>query len=248
MNILITAGASALAQDLASALSHEHDVLLTDGVVVATKWPFVRCDLGHNAETDRLVEDVDVLIHLAASYSEYAERTSDNSEISANRLIDYQTRCTYNLLHAASEAGVSRCIYASSLSLFAGVFDEVGCDDDWAVNEQWRPRPSTEPPILAQHLGEFVCREFARERRIAITCLRLGDLGRPNDKAEQPSDPMWLSHDDAVHAFECALAAPAEPWVIYHIQSEFSGARFSIGKARDGLKYAPENEKSGSKP
>ena len=197
--------------------------------------------LGHDEETDRLVEDVDVLIHLAASYSEYAESTTDNSEVSANRLIDYQTRCTYNLLHAASESGVSRCIYASSLRLFAR------CDDDWAVNEQWRPRPSTEPPVLAQHLGEFVCREFARERRIAITCLRLGNLGRPNDKAEQPSDPMWLSHNDAVHAFECALAAPAEPWAIYHIQSAFPGARFSSDKARDGLKYAPENEKSGIK-
>ena len=209
MNILITAGASALAQDLARVLSKEHSVRLTDVVDANRQWPFVRCDLGHDEETDRLVAGVDVLVHLAASHSEYAERTSDNSEISANRLIDYQTRCTYNLLHAASEAGVSRCIYASSLSVFAG------CDDDWAVNEQWRPRPSTEPPVLTQHLGEFVCREFARERRIAITCLRLGDLGRPNDKAEQPSDPMWLSQDDAVHAFECALAAPAEPWVIY---------------------------------
>ncbi len=71
--------------------------------------------LGHDEETDRLVAGVDVLIHLAASYSEYAESTTDNSEVSANRLIDYQTRCTYNLLHAASESGVSRCIYASSL-------------------------------------------------------------------------------------------------------------------------------------
>ena len=152
-------------------------------VDVPTQLPFVRCDLGHDEETDRLVAGVDVLIHLAASYSEYAERTSDNSEISANRLIDYQTRCTYNLLHAASEAGVSRCIYASSLSLFAR------CDDDWAVNEQWRPRPSTEPPVLAQHLGEFVCREFAREGKIAITCLRLGNLGQPDDNAEKAVRP-----------------------------------------------------------
>ncbi len=196
--------------------------------------------LGHDEETDRLVEDVDVLIHLAASYSVYAERTSDNSEISANRLIDYQTRCTYNLLHAASEAGVSRCIYASSLSLFKG------CDDDWAINEQWRPRPSAEPPVLAQHLGEFVCREFARQGRIAITCLRLGNLGRPKDKAEQPSDPMWLSHNDAVHAFECALAAPAQPWAVYHIQSAFPGARFSSGKARDAIGFAPRQGSSGS--
>ena len=115
MNILITAGASALAQDLARALSKEHSVRLTDVVDANRQWPFVRCDLGHDEATDRLVAGVDVLVHLAASYSEYAERTSDNSEISANRLIDYHTRCTYNLLHAASEAGVPRCIYASSL-------------------------------------------------------------------------------------------------------------------------------------
>ena len=121
----------------------------------------------------------------------------------------------------------------AACSLFAGVFDEVGCDDDWAVNEQWRPRPSTEPPVLAQHLGEFVCREFARERRIAITCLRLGNLGQPNDKAAQRSrpDPAWLS----LRMMPCTLlnarlAAPAEPWVIYHIQSAFPGARFSSAK------------------
>ena len=33
--------------------------------------------------------------------------------------------------------------------------------------------------VLAQHLGRiYVCREFAREGRIAITCLRLGNLGQ----------------------------------------------------------------------
>ena len=181
-----------------------------------------------------------MLIHLAASHSEYAERPSDNSEISANRLIDYHTRCTYNLLHAASEAGVSRCIYASSLCLFAR------CDDDWAVNEQWRPRPSTEQPVLTQHLGEFVCREFARERRIAITCLRLGDLGQSGDNAEPPSDPTWLARQDAVHAFECAMAATAKPWAVYHIQSAFPGARFSSGKARDAIGFAPRQGSSGS--
>ena len=87
MNILITAGASLLAQDLAETFSQEHSVRLTDVADVPTPLPFVRCDLGHDAATDRLVEDVDVLIHLAASYSEYAERTANDSDISANRLI-----------------------------------------------------------------------------------------------------------------------------------------------------------------
>ena len=161
-----------------------------------------------------------MLVHLAASYSEYAEGTSDNSEISANRLIDYQTRCTYNLLHAASEAGVSRCIYASSLvSLHAAM--TIG------------PSTSSGGPVLPPS------RRFWRstwESSSAASLRGKGaspspacawvNLGRPNDKAEQPSDPMWLSHDDAVHAFECALAAPAQPWAVYHIQSAFPRGAF----------------------
>lgn len=233
MNILITAGASALAQDLARALSPEHSVLLTDVTDVQTQLPFARCDLGHDAATDHLVEGVDALIHLGAANSDLTEGIAGSAEQGANRLIDYHTRCTYNLLHAASEAGVSRCIYASSLSLFAG------CDEDWAVDELWRPRPSTEPTVLAQHVGEFVCREFAREKRIAITCLRLGNMEQTDDAAAQPDDPIWLTHADALHAFQRALAAPPEPWAIYHIQSEFPGARFRTHKAQDGLGYVP---------
>ena len=231
MNVLITSAASPLAHHLARGLYAAHDVRLTDIRDARGPWPFVRCDLGHDEATDRLVAGVDVLIHLALPPPEFA----DGTETAANELIDYQTRRTYNLLLAASEAGVARCIYASSLSLFAE------CEEDWAVDEKWRPRPSTEPTVLVQHLGEFTCREFAREGRIAITCLRLGKLGQPGDNAAQPPDPTWLALADAVHAFQCALAAPAEPWAIYHIQSDFPGARFSIAKARDGLGYAPKD-------
>ncbi|MCY4437507.1 MAG: NAD(P)-dependent oxidoreductase [Chloroflexi bacterium] len=239
MNILITSAASALAADLAAAFASEHNVRLTDVGDVSTPFPFVRCDLGHAAATDRLVEDVDVLIHLADCFSTYADDATGNAADSANRLIDYQTRCTYNLLLAASEAGVPRCIYASSLSLF------TGCEEDWAVDEQWRPRPSPEPTILAQHLGEFTCREFAREGRLAITCLRLGKLEHSDDADAQPDDPLWLARADAVHAFQCALAAPPEPWAVYHIQSAFPEARFSTDKARAALGYAPRQRHAG---
>ena len=239
MNILITSAASALAADLAATFASEHNVRLTDVRDVSTPFPFVRSDLGHAAATDRLVEDVDVLIHLAECYSKFADGSTDNAADSANRLIDYQTRCTYNLLLAASEAGISRCIYASSLSLF------TGCEEDWAVDEHWRPRPSPETSILAQHLGEFVCREFAREGRIAITCLRLGKLEQTDHMSAQPRDPMWLARADAVHALQCALAAPPEPWAVYHIQSEFPGARFSTDKAQKAIGFAPRQDDSG---
>ena len=237
MNLLITAGASALAQDLAQAFSKEHAVRLTDVVDVTVPWSFVRCDLGDDAATDRLMAGVDALIHLAALPPEQI----DSSEESANRQLDFHIRCTYNLLHAASEAGVSRCIYAGSLNVFAN------CDDDWAINEKWRPRPSADPQVLAPHLGEFVCREFARESRIAITCLRLGQMVQTGAEAAQPPrDPAWLAQADAVRAFQCALAAPAEPWAIYHIQSEFPGARFTIDKARAEIGFSPRAGNAGS--
>ena len=240
MNILITAGASALAHDLAEALSTKHTVRLTDVADAPGPWPFTRCALDADAATDELVAGVDALIHLAALHSENPASTSEDAESAANRLIDFHTRRAYNLLLAASAAGVSRCVYASSLGLFAN------CDDDWAIDEQWRPRPSTEPPALALHLGEFVCREFAREGRIAITCLRLGNLGKADASAPPPADPTRLARDDAVRAFECALAAPPEPWAVYHIQSEFPGARFSTVKARDGLGFTPRQGNPGS--
>ena len=236
MNILITSAASALAQDLARAFSTDHSVHLTDVVDVALPWPFTRCALGHDAATADLVAGVDALIHLA----EPPPIHNDGSEEAANRLLDYHTRCTYNLLFAASEAGVSRCVYASSLSLFEE------CEDDWAIDEKWRPRPSTEPPVLARRLGEFVCREFAREGRIAVTCLRLGKIGEAGERAAPPHDPTWLAREDAVRAFACALAAPAEPWAIYHVQSAFPGARFSIDKARQALGFAPPCRAGGS--
>ncbi len=229
MNLLITSGATPLAQELARAFADDHDVRLTDVIDVQTTWPFVRCDLGHDAATDRLVAGVDALIHLAA----LPPAQIDSSEESANRQLDFHTRCTYNLLHAASEAGVSRCIFAGSLSVFAN------CHDDWAINERWRPQPSTESQVLAHHLGEFVCREFAREGRLAVTCLRLGTLGASTNGAAQPPDQTWLSYADAGRAFQCALAAPPEPWGIYHIQSEFPGARFTTEKARQGLEFSP---------
>ena len=240
MNILITAGASALAHDLAETLAAEHDVRLTDVADAPGPWPFTRCALGHDAETDRLVAGVDALVHLAALHSENPASKSEDAESAANRLLDYHTRRTYNLLLAASAAGVSRCVYASSLALFAN------CDENWAIDEQWRPRPSTEPPVLARHLGEFVCREFAREGRIPITCLRLGNLGEAGASAPPPADPTRLAHDDAVRAFARALAAPPEPWAVYHIQSEFPGARFSTAKARDGLGFTPRQGNPGS--
>lgn len=230
MNILITSAGSELARNIAAALSEEHTLRLTElHPVENIEGEFVKSELGHDESTNELVRGMDAIIHVA----EVPLKLLAAADQPDNYAIDYQTRCTYNLLMAASEEGVKHAVYASTLRLF----EQHG--EDWTVTESWRPRPSVDSFVLSKHLGEFTCREFGREGKLNVTCLRLGNLVAADTAAASESDPMWLEVNDAVAAFQGALESSA-PWRIFHIQSEFPGSRFSVGKAMGHLKFEPQ--------
>jgi uronate dehydrogenase len=212
LRVLITSAASQLPQVLARSLSSIHEVRLTDTQQASSDLELVRSDLGHTAPTNELVRDVDAIIHSGGM----------DPAASASDQLDFQMRCTYNLLRAAVEEGVPRFIYLSSLRLMDGY------DQDLAVTERWKPLPTTDLPVLCYHLGEFVCREFAREGKISVVLLRLGDI-----TAETSPDPTpaALYLDDAVDAVEKALTAALSGWLdIFHIQSAVPGARYLTGQ------------------
>ena len=230
MNILITSAGSELARNIAAALTEEHTLRLTELYPVENvEAEFVPSELGHDESTNELVRGMDTIIHVA----EIPADLLANADQSDNYAIDYQTRCTYNLLMAASEEGVKHVIYASTLRLF----EQHG--EDWTVTESWRPRPSIDSFVLSKHLGEFTCREFGREGKLNVTCLRLGNLVTADAAANVEPDSMWLEMNDAVTAFQGAIESSA-PWRIFHIQSEFPGSRFLIGKAKGHLKFDPQ--------
>ena len=233
MNVLITSAGSELARKIAKSASESHTIRLTELQPIETTnlhgCEFVQCALGHDESTNELVKGVDAIVHIAETPPELKAK-SDEPE---NFEIDYQTRCTYNLLMAASAEGVKHFIYASTLRLF----EQHG--EDWTVKENWRPRPSIDGSVLAKHLGEFTCREFAREGKIHVTCLRLGTIVTAEEAANAEFNSMWLGIDDAIAAFQGALDAPSK-WGIFHIQSEFPGSRFAIGNAKAHLKFEPQ--------
>ena len=228
MKILITSAASRLAQELAASLSKSHQVRLTDRRQVSTPHEFVRSDLGHDPATSDLVRGIDAVIHSG----------EPNASASVSDRLDAAMRCTYNLLWAAVEEGVPRFVYLSSLR----ILDKYS--DDMAVTERWRPVPTTEPADLCYHLGEHVCREFAREKRISVVCLRLGDLDW-DDKADGISTST-LYPDDAIQAVEKALTVEVTPswtsapntWNVFHIQSSVSGQRYLTKTAQETLGYS----------
>ena len=167
MQLLITSASTKLAQGLATSLSADHEIRLTDIIDVKTDFNFIRSNLDHESQLP--VQHIDSVVHLAKPPSANDVALNDISD-PANQILDFSTRCTYNLLTASVEAGVSDFVFLSTLRLF----DRLG--PNVAIGPRWRPQPSTAPDLLASYLGECICKEFARERLIKTTILRLGEV------------------------------------------------------------------------
>ena len=230
MHLLITSAASQVGQWLAAALGNEHSLRLTDRAPLSSEqsqrggdYVFAHSSLGHDFSTNLLVRGMEAIIHVA-------EPLADESP---EQQIDYLTRGTYNLLRAAAEERVQRVVYLSTLSLM-GQYDEV-----FNVNERWQPRPTTDPALLAKHLGESVCREFAREHKLTVIVLRLGAVVQAEAVAGQPFNSMWVDEQDVAQAVSQALTADVGVWTVCHIQAESPNARFPVTQARRILGYSP---------
>ena len=229
--VLITSGETPLAQAIAEQLSHRYRVRLTAQQELQTDFPLTRSALEADESTTALVRGSDAVVHVA--------RPAVSDEGTA--AIDHRTRRTYNLLQAAAETGVSRVVYLSSLELLTDY------DEQFDVTEDWRPRPGSDPRLLSHYLGEFTCREFAREGRLSVVVLRLGTVVRAEEMAGRPFHPLWVDQRDAVEAVRCALTAletdagrKLGPWSVFHVQSDSPGARFSVNKAKKLLGYKPQ--------
>lgn len=224
MQLLITSAASPLAQTLTKALQAEHSVRLTERAPSATLTDFALSPLGPDLSTNLLVRSVDAIVHVA-------EPLPTDNEF---QQIDYLTRCTYNLCMAAAAEGVKRLVYLSTLDLMTAY------DPNYKVNERWQSRPTTAPPVLAKHLGEFTCREFAREHKLNVVVLRVGKVVAAEQVAGQAFDPLWVDARDVAQAVNQALTANLPRWSILHVQADTPQARFSVAAAKQLLNYAPQ--------
>jgi nucleoside-diphosphate-sugar epimerase len=223
--VLITSGGGKLAQTLAAGLQGTCSIRLTERAPVSTSHEFVECALGHDNTTSALVKGMEAIVHVAEPLP------NDTHE----QHIDLLTRCTYNLLWAASEEKVPRIVLISTLELM------TAWDPKYTVSETWLPLPSDRPAVLAKHLGEYTSREFGREGRTQIVVLRLGKVVRADEVRNGPPDPLWVEERDVVHAVSCALsAARLTSWQVFHIEQAGPSARFSVRRAQAALGYQPQ--------
>ena len=215
MHILITSALSATARVIADSLADNHMIRLTDLSHNANA-EMIANDLDHGSLTDDLVSGVDAIINVG-----FEGQTGTDSD-----LMDYHTRCVYNLLYAAAGAGVSRFINISTLRLYENH------EENLVVTERWRTDPSAEDvAILGAHMTESVCKEFARDRLIDVVNIR---FGWPFVETNLPD-----SSDTAVTTYGLIAAAVNEslvsdqlgPWQDVHVQSPVNHQRFITNTA-----------------
>jgi nucleoside-diphosphate-sugar epimerase len=223
MRILITSAASPLARALAAGLKQEHQLRLTEVAQVELDGEFVCSPLEHDFSTNLLVRGMEAIVHVAEPLPGATEEQQ----------LDYLTRGTYNLLWSAAAEGVRRVVYLSTLEVMSRY------DETFIVTERWRPRLTTESGPLTKYLGEFVCREFAREHKVEVVVLRLGQVIQAEAVVSEPFNSMWVDERDVTQAITHALSANVGPWSVFHIQADAPGARFPVATAKKTLGYNP---------
>lgn len=215
MNVLITSAASATAQIVSNALGNTHTLRLTD-LPENAKGTILANELDHEAETDNLMAGIDAIVNVG-----YQGQSG-----SAKHLMDYATRRMYNLLQAASDAGVTRYVNISTLRLYEGHAENL------VVTERWRTDPPADDiELLSAHMAEYVCKEFARDRLIQVVNLRLG-WPFVGDSAAVPDETAAVSHGMIGEAVQEALTnQDLGQWQDIHIQSRVDRQRFITNTA-----------------
>ena len=225
MNVLINGSPTAIGRAVAERLADSGHNLRLTSMAPYDEQDVVVCPLEHDESTDELVAGIDVIVNVGYQ---------DEVEMPVSFHLDYYTRRTYNLLWAASNAGVKRVVNLSTLRLM----EEY--EENLVVTELWRSKPlASDINLLCAHLVETICKEYARDRKFEVVNLRLGwpliDGGR-NDIDRDDGDSAVCS-DDIGRAVLAALQADVEPWQDIHIQSPVANQRYTTAKATTTLGF-----------
>ena len=206
------------------------------------------------AFVERLPSDADVLVHLAANPSPYADWDAV-SEVNVDGV--------YNAYHAAVENDLSRVVYASSnhavnADAVADPTEPETTSDDAPVTDPDSDHAPDSYYGVTKVAGEAMGKFYAHRHGLEVVNLRIGWLMSDDQLRETVDDPpsseydeaavrfaraMWLSPRDCRDAVRQAVTAdlPATP-VTAHAISENADRILSLAETRRALGYDPQDD------
>jgi nucleoside-diphosphate-sugar epimerase len=201
---------------------HGHDVVNVDLVPDGSPNDlFLLTDLTNEGQVHDVIHGADAVVHFAAIPAPGLRPAGETFRIN--------TLSTWNVFHAAAEAGVGRVVWASSETVLGLPFDRP--PDFAPIDETITPRPESSY-ALSKLVGETLAEQLNRQTRTAFVGLRISNIMEPTDYARFPSwqdDPLIRKWNlwGYVDARDVATA------VRQALEADTSGAEVCIVAAAD---------------
>ena len=180
---------------------------------------FVKADLTKPDEVAAVVKGAHGVIHLGGH----------SAEGSWDQILNANIVGCYNLFEEARKAGVKRIVFASSNHAVGFYPRKRKIGTDVTV------RPDSRYGV-SKAFGEALGALYADKHGIAVTCLRIGNVGpRPIDVRRLS---IWISPDDLVQLFRIGLEHPEVRFDILYGVSDNAASWWDNSRARQ-LGYRP---------
>ncbi len=182
MRILIVGGAGYVGSIIAPTFEKECECTHFDiKPVPGYEDHTILSDVGDEDKVRQAVKGVDAIVYLAIGWGKGPAGRADTNDI--NPAFDVNVRGLYRFLQISLEAGVNRFIYASTLSVYKNLHNNVFFDENKPADE-WRAYG------LSKRVGEFICGCAAQEYHSAcITAIRMIFPRNENDWPNYRYDP-----------------------------------------------------------
>ncbi|MCY2932660.1 MAG: NAD(P)-dependent oxidoreductase [Planctomycetota bacterium] len=233
--ILITGACGNIARKLRDAWEDIYDLVLIDAVVDDNDPDVIQADLSvWDQNWVDLFADVDTVIHLAGNRDEF----SAWHELAAPNIDAFA-----NVLNAAILNEVERFIYASSNHVMGGYRDI----EEIPITSDLPPKPDS-PYGGTKLMGERLGKASADAFGMTFLAIRIGwiqdGINDPETLPDEWARMMWLSNDDMIQLFECAVEADLgdREFLIVNGMSNNSGMRWDLGPANEWLGFQPEDD------
>ncbi|WP_247731533.1 NAD-dependent epimerase/dehydratase family protein [Halovivax limisalsi] len=210
----------------------------------------VRLDVADRDRFVAVLDGHDVLVHLAANPSPFADWDD---------VVEPNIEGTYNAYYAALECGVDRVVFASTNHV-AHMYNAADPSEPESLVEDPRPVTPDDPPrpdsyygvskVTGEALGNYV----ADRHGLTVLNLRIGWLLSEADLAETQAEAddharfaraMYLSPRDCRDAIRRAVTAPiADSPLTCHVVSRNDDRYFSLLEATTGFGYRPRDNSS----
>jgi nucleoside-diphosphate-sugar epimerase len=202
-------------------------------------------DLSDYDAVQRMVEGMDVIVHMAAS---------PDGDAPWETVLQSNIVGSYHLFEASRQAGVKRILYASTnMVIFGYMADEFyqtafreGIEkippSEWPVIRHDQPARPTTYYACSKLFGESLAQMYAQVHKMSCLVLRIGWVTDNDKPAGRGGRILWCSHRDIVQLVERCIHAPQNlRFDIFFGQSDNLYNLVDIQHPRHVLGYAPQD-------